>query len=681
MWLAWSLWALSLALATLALPLQYTSDPSQLLGRFLYALVFLVFATVGAFVASCKPDNPIGWLFCAVGLLNVLWAFALPYATYALVTRPDSLPGGKVMAWLATGWTATLGWGLLAVFVPLLFPTGPLVSEIWRRVAWVAAGVLALSVVTLAFTPGQVAEDLPIENPVGLESAAPAFELAPMVLMPALMVITAASAISLIIRFRRSIGVERQQLKWFAYSIALLASVIVLGFLTNLGPVTVPESALTVIHTSGLLAVPVAMGVAILKYRLWDIDVIINRTLVYGALTAVVVGLYILVVGGLGALLQARGNLLLSLLATGLVAILFAPLRDRLQRGVNRLMYGERDDPYSVVSRLGQRLEGTLEPQAVLPSVVQTVREGLKLPYVAVALQRDGEYRIAAVSGSPVMDPLHLALMYQGEQVGELILGPRTGEGVFGPTDRRLLEDLARQVGVAVHAVHLTADLQRSRERLVSAREEERRRLRHDLHDGLGPALASMSLQLAAVRNLVAENPAAVEMITDLKAQMQEAVADIRRLVYALRPPALDELGLAQAIREYAARLTQTGLKIRVEAPEPLPPLPAAVEVAAYRIVLEALTNAVRHAGARTCAIRVAVVDGGSDPVQRRSARALQAEILDDGSGIHSRSSTGTGLISMRERASELGGTLVVEPVPDGGTRVCARLPLGDSDG
>ncbi len=271
--------------------------------------------------------------------------------------------------------------------------------------------------------------------------------------------------------------------------------------------------------------------------------------------------------------------------------------------------------------------------------------------------------------------------MYQGEQVGELILGPRTGEGVFGPTDRRLLEDLARQVGVAVHAVHLTADLQRSRERLVSAREEERRRLRHDLHDGLGPALASMSLQLAAVRNLVAENPAAVEMITDLKAQMQEAVADIRRLVYALRPPALDELGLAQAIREYAARLTQTGLKIRVEAPEPLPPLPAAVEVAAYRIVLEALTNAVRHAGARTCAIRVAVVDGGSDPVQRRSARALQAEILDDGSGIHSRSSTGTGLISMRERASELGGTLVVEPVPDGGTRVCARLPLGDSDG
>jgi signal transduction histidine kinase len=378
--------------------------------------------------------------------------------------------------------------------------------------------------------------------------------------------------------------------------------------------------------------------------------------------------------------LQARGNLLVSLLAAGLVAVLFAPLRERLQRGVNRLMYGERDDPYAVLSRLGQRLEATLEPSAVLQTIVETVAQALKLPYVAVALQQDGELVTAAEYGTSVGEPTIMPLVYQKETVGGMILSPRTPKEPFSPADRHLLEDLARHAEVAVHAVRLTADLQRSRERLVTTREEERRRLRRDLHDGLGPQLATQTLKLDAARNLLMHEPKAADaLLGELKAETQAAIADIRRLVYALRPPALDELGLVSAIHEQA---TNYGLPQRpegetdhantvvfsLEAPDQAPPLPAAVEVAAYRIAQEAITNVARHARARTCRIRISL------------GKELQLEIIDDGVGLPLDRHAGVGLTSMRERAAELGGSCVIEPMPTGGTRVLVRLPLPPSE-
>jgi len=255
-----------------------------------------------------------------------------------------------------------------------------------------------------------------------------------------------------------------------------------------------------------LLIVPVCTYIAILRYDLYDIDLLINRTLVYGALSACVVGVYVLAVGGLGALFQARGNLAISLLATGLVAVLFQPLRSTLQRGVNRLMYGERDDPYAVLSRLGRRLEATIVPERVLPTVVETIAQALKLPYAAILLKEGEGYRTAAAYGSPTAEPEALPLIYQREEIGRLVIAPRApGEG-FSAADRNLLEDLARQAEIAVHALRLTSDLQRSRERLVSTREEERRRLRRDLHDGVGPTLTGLALQLNAVRKLVVRN-------------------------------------------------------------------------------------------------------------------------------------------------------------------------------
>lgn len=414
-----------------------------------------------------------------------------------------------------------------------------------------------------------------------------------------------------------------------------------------------------------LLLFPLSFAVAILRYRLWDIQILVNRTLVYGMLTGLVVGLYVLVVGMLGALFQVQRSLIVSILATGLVAVLFQPLRSRLQQSVNRFMYGERDDPVTVLSRLGQQLEVTVATEAVLPTIVGTVVQALHLPYAAVALKQDDAFKVVAAEGQPGDDAVALPLIYQGATIGRLLVRPRAPGEAFTLADRRLLLTIALQAGPAVHAVRLTADLQRSRERLVTTREEERRRLRRDLHDGLGPQLASLTLKLDAARNLLAHNPAAADrLLVELKAQTQAAIGDIRRLVYDLRPPALDELGLVSALRQYAARNSVNGLHVSVQAPEALPPLPAAVEVAAYRIALEALTNVARHARAHTCVIRLAVDE------------ALHVEITDDGDGLPENYQAGVGMMSMRERALELGGECVIESMPAGGTRVSARLPL-----
>ena len=484
-------------------------------------------------------------------------------------------------------------------------------------------------------------------------------------------------------RYRRVSGaVERQQIKWVVFGISAALS----GFLgTNVALAvfaSVPDSpgaliaqlAGHAISYSCLLLIPFSIGIAILRYRLFDIDFIINRTLVYAALTAGVIGVYVLVVGSIGVVLRVQGNLLVSILAAGLVAVLFQPVRERLQHAVNRLMYGERNDPYAVLSHLGQRLESTLAPEEVLPAVTRTVREALKLPYAEVRLRRRGGFENAAVAGNRVDETLRLPLVYGGETVGLLVLGLRSGEETFSPEEERLFEDLAHQIGVAAHAtllgdeaIRLSADLQRSRERLVSAREEERRRLRRDLHDGLGPQLASLTMTVETARDLVSTDPRrAEELLAGVMERAQDAVSDVRRLVYELRPPALDALGLLAALRAYADHHTEGGIGVTVESPSALPPLPAAVEVAAYRIAMEAINNVARHASARNCNVRLSLDE---------QAGMLALEVSDDGRGIEGDYEPGVGLSSMRERAEELGGSCTIRALPSGGTKVTALLP------
>lgn len=482
---------------------------------------------------------------------------------------------------------------------------------------------------------------------------------------------------------------ERQQTKWIVFGMTLgaladlanLVPAFVVPALGQPGPAHVLYSVFGEASLSVFLLVPLTIGFAVLRYRLWDIDVLINRTLVYGLLTACVVGLYVLVVALLGTLLSQLGNLFISLLATGLVAVLFHPLRERLQQAVNRLMFGERDDPYRILLRLGSRLEATLTTDSVLPTIVETVAQALKLPYAAITWEQGVACSEPVVATSYGKAGKHqtlvrVPLVYRQEQVGELWLAPRSPGGGLTPADQRLLHDLARQVGVAVHAARLTADLQRltgdlqhSRERLVAAREEERRRLRRDLHDGLGPRLAGLTLKLETARNRLAHDPLAETLLADLIACTQEAVADIRHLVYALRPPALDELGLIPVLQEQVLLYSDQGpheVHISLEAPEHLSPLPAAVEVATFRIAQEALTNVVRHSHASRCMVRL---------VLHEHEHLLELEIEDNGRGIAPARSTGVGLASMRERAEELGGTCEVKQGPTGGTCVQVRLP------
>lgn len=420
---------------------------------------------------------------------------------------------------------------LAAAFLPLLFPEGRLPSARWRPVGWLIASTTALVILSAALSPAADAGLPEVRNPFGLRAAEGALRAAAP-LVGLLMVASLLAAVAAVAtRFRRARGVERQQLKWFVYATALVFVAIVvpavLSALDLIGPSTLLSGVLQV---TAVPCLPVAVGIAILRHRLWDIDVLINRSLVYGGLTACIVVIYVLVVGYLGTLFRTSDNLGISLVATGLVAVLFQPLRARLQAGVNRLLYGERDEPYAVLSRLGRRLEGTLAPEAVLPTIVETVMEALKLPYAAITLARDGGFVIVAASGTPAETPLRLPLIYQHEPVGELLLAPRAPGEAFSPADRRLLDDLARQAGIAAHALRLTVDLQRSRAQLVTAREEERRRLRRDLHDGLGPALSSVLLKVGAARRQLPPDSPADPLLAEVRDDVRAVVADVRRL-------------------------------------------------------------------------------------------------------------------------------------------------------
>ena len=458
----------------------------------------------------------------------------------------------------------------------------------------------------------------------------------------------------------------RAQVRWLAlaFGIGLLEMTVSVMVIFGLLPSAV-GNGVEVIPLG--LVINLALAIAILRYNLFDIDLILNRALVYGALTAAIIALYIFVVGYLGALFRTESNLLISLIATGLAAVLFQPLREWLQRGVNRLLYGERDEPVTVLSRLGQRLEATTAPEALLTGLVETISQALKLPYVAITLKQGDEFVTQATIGEPVTDTYRLPLVYQADAIGYLLVAPRAAGEAFNPADRLLLKNIAHQAGTVVQAVQLTADLQRSRQQLVTGREEERRRLRRDLHDGLGPQLASQMLTIEAMTKLLDDDPAKVrELLQHLKIQSQTAIQDIRRLVYNLRPPALDELGLVAALREGSKSIEQNGLSISLTVrPEPLPPLPAAIEVAIYRIVQEALTNVVHHAQATFCQVLITTDN-----------QHLELMISDDGQGFPAQYQQGVGLNSMRERAEELGGRLSLTNVAPSGAEVRIRLPL-----
>ena len=619
-------------------------------------------AVVGWLVVRRRPGNAVGALLLAHGLV----------AAVMLMSPDETTPSAPLLDQLAQGM-----WVVLYVFIALIgyvFPDGHIPSPFWRRyVAACLTGHL-LFIVFAALDTGDFRATHPgVTPPIEVSVDVPTWlQVAGLVLslgsVPALLVGAVVCAAR---RLKRSEGEERRQLLWFTWaSLSIPAGLSLCWVDAWLTGSNGGVPTLLGVLISGTV-LPVAIGIALFRSRLFDIELVLSRTVTYGVLSLLVAGTYA------GVLVAGRalvgGEDAAGLAAVGVVAVAILPVHARLRRWVERWVYGDRSDPTVALRRLSDRLAATAGPEDVVRTVADTVAEALRVDRVTVEVDRAGEPAGAGdptdgASAEPPAGPgrVVVPLLHQEERLGRLVVDVPPGRP-FTPADAALLDDLARHAAVVVKAVYLDLDLSASRARLVTAREEERRRLRRDLHDGLGPALAAIVLKLDAVGRTA---PEARGLVAELRTEARSAIEDIRRLVDDLRPPALDEVGLVAAVRQRADSLTRSGdesLVVEVAGPSSPPELAAAVEVAAYRIATEAVTNVVRHAGASRCLVTVSV-NG-----------ALEVTVADNGSRPWDAGRVGVGWSSMRDRAAELGGTCEISRRAEGGTLVRAVLPLHPS--
>jgi signal transduction histidine kinase len=641
-----------LLLGSVGIWLVQPASPGDLVDSYLIgdALIGTGFAVGGALITLKVRRNLIGWLMLTAGSLYLV-ATAVGSVAFARLADGDNGTGTRALI----GVFGTVWFPAIAVLIPVaiqLFPTGRPANRFWA--AWLVlatAGGIAATVAWVfddrLFTDSGLADQRPLVTG-GLPGwAATVVD----VLQPLGALIILGGFLVPLFRLVRRRGEERLQVLWLMWAAFVVLAVNLPGTFAA-SPPPVPLLAIPLI--------PLAMTAAVLRYRLYGITLVINRTLVYLVLTGSLLAAYLGVVSGLSRVVETTG--VREVLATALVAIAFAPLRALLQRLVDRLMFGPGADAYGVLADLGRQLQTAMTPDQVLPTIASTLANALRLPYVLVRAGRPGAEPVRSVEvGAPTGPTTEFALSHRGEQVGTLVVGapdrPR-----WGGSRRDLLDDLVRQAGPAVQAVVLTEELGASRQRTIAALEDERVRIRRDLHDGLGPALTGVVLKSEAARNLV-EPGRAHELMGEVSEQTRAAVEDVRRLVYGLRPPVLDRHGLAPALRDWVERLGADPA-VQLEVPADLPALAPEVEVAAYRIVTEALTNVVRHSAARSAAARLWVDDG-----------ALHLEVCDDGTPSADWV-PGIGLTSMRERTEQLGGGFAAAGSPSGG-QVVAWLPLG----
>lgn len=664
----WALCWASLILVTLGvvLHLHNRSVPAndQFFDPVLPALA-VAFPPVGALMVSKQPRSAVGWLLCSAMLVGAAFC-GEQYGLFALATAPGALPGATWAAWVGTwAWIpAYLGaWTLL----PLLVGFGSDPSSGQRRLLWALTGLIAVGTLCAALAPAGLNAPL-ATNPLGLAAvprlAAPIRALCILVLAP-------VGVAYLHWRARRSPPEERARLRWLTRAGTALVAVPLVSVATAVAGQPVPLVAYQAAGVVSLLLLTGAVAGTILGHRLPgrqpDPTTLVSAAAFYAALGAAALVVYGVVAALVGAVIPGPGGLVSSLVAIAVAVPVTYRLRTPLRRSADRLVYRKRSYDYGILAALARCLQSSARSDALLPAMVENIAAALRLPGVTVSVGRRGEVAAAASWGQAGPGGISLVLAHRGEAVGCLTVSPRSPGHSFDAADRRLLDDIAGQAGVVAYALCLSADLQRSREQLVSAREEERRRLRRDLHDGIKPALAGIGLGLEAVANLVQASEAADAgaLLGRLKVELQAAGADLHRLVHDLRPPALDELGLVGALRQQAGHLSDTGLQVSVEAPRDLGSLPAAVEVAAYRICQEAMENARRHSGAASCLVVVSKDQGH-----------LVVQVSDDGVGLGQSRPLGIGLPAMRERAAELGGSCSIGPCGGRGTYVQARLPL-----
>lgn len=617
---------------------------------------------IGAFVVRKRPRNPVGWLL----MVPASYAPYLNLSLYAVVSAEiadEPLPGADVAAWVGM-------WGFTQYFVVvplllLLFPDGQLPGPRWRFGAYGIVGAAGCAALAAMFRDGGIDVSDNIANPLGIPGAS---WLGYVTLAGAFATLLPGSALgvaALVVRTRRAVGVRRTQLQWLVLGGLFLIVCWALSFGAD-GRVTVD-----VLFGLGLLGPPVGIAVAMLRHRMFDVVVVLNRTIVYAVLTLAMVGVYAGLVIGAG---QVAPTSTAGVVAVAVIALGAAVGRDAMQKAVDRWLFGHRHDPYAVVARVGRHVAPASEPVEALQRLVDALRRALRLPYVAFRSTpgdgaggenpAGGNAAVQAVSGSPVAGWRTVPARALGQDIGELHVGIRPGRERWTPEEQAAVEEVAARAATLAYAAALVADVARSRARIVVAREEERRRLRADLHDGVGPSLAGTAHQLDALARRIEASgqPELADRARLVRDRLRQTVTDLRSVVHGLRPPILDQLGLAGALRDLLGGYETP--HCTVELGSGLDELPAAVEVAAYAIAAEAVNNAVRHSAASELAL-VASADAGT----------LVVEVRDNGCGMPVYPQAGVGLRSMGERAGEVGGRVDVLPYPGGGTVIRATLP------
>lgn len=647
--------AILAAVAGIAVTITYaTRHAESLIGPVFNGAVFLLFTLVGAVIVAARPANRTGWAMLAGGALSTTGSACVAIA------RPGILAGhaGAAVPLAAIGGQGLrgLGWMSVTLLAPAFFPDVERPERRWLRIAFVVIAIAAV-LDPLLDPRADLMGVGTWRNPLAPGPPWNVFGgLAFVAHIPLTLVATIAVIRLLIARWRTGDRLRRQQLLLFAIAAAVPFVAAPLALVTPSGGW---------IFALAAAALPITMGFAVLARGLYDLRSAVNRGLVWLTLSATVALLYAGVIGGAAALPHVDPDVAwMPWVAAIVVSLLFSPLRDALQRAVNRVTFGRWDEPYGVLAMLGQRLEASADADRLLHDVVTELRS---LGLQDVSIHDDEGRRLAGGTGDPDGEAAgtveDVGLSAFGAPVGSLRY--RSPASPMRERDRQLIDDLARNLGGVVYARRLTRDLQHALERVVLGREEERRRLRRDLHDGLGPSLAGHVLRLDVISDKVDPTSPARDDIEALRRELRATVLEVRRVVEGLRPPALDELGLVGALQQVGARLTNGSGVEFVLTVGTLPATSAAVEVAAFRIVTEAVNNVVRHARASLCRTSIDA-----------TATHLRIVVQDDGRGLPDQPLGGHGMQTMRERAEELGGTIRVAS-GDGGVTITALLPLG----
>lgn len=565
-------------------------------------------------------------------------------------------PGWPVTAWLQL-WLWALFVVPLFTVLPAVFPDGRPPAPAWRWVPWLGVLATAVTVLDGALGPGPLptGDDPAPANPLAV-GISPALSVASGVTVVAAVL---AALASLAVRWRRGDATQRQQLKFLWYALALVITIELVGGL-------MPRPLAQV----GYFLIPVllvgAIALSVRRYRLYDIDPFIRRTVVLAALTTLIFAVYLAVVSVLGTAVGPAPGL--ALIASAVVAATADPVRRRVQRTVSRWLFGQREEPLEALAALREQLRAVADPSELPATTATVVARALRAPYVSVRLLAEGVHEEVARVGAPVGEPsVEVPLEWRGELVGTLTVGPRVPGEPYSRADLALLAELAHGIGSALHAVRLAGELRVAQERAVHVRADERRRLRHDLHDGLGPLLSGIGLALDGVRRTVDGDSQLADELRLISGQVRSAATAVRRIIDAMQPAAVADLGLVRAVAEHldrCAALPGAPSFRYVHRHVTDAELPPAVSEAAYLVVLEAVANVVRHARARNCTV---TLTGGD---------RLVVSVEDDGVGIGDRYVAGVGTGSMRRRVRELGGQFELGRRPGGGTRMWSVFPV-----